>query len=271
MREDDLPLRDALEARGVAPIPLVWDDDLDDWAQFDACLVRSVSDYHLKYSKFSEWVKRVGDATTLWNPPGVTLWNADKSYLRDLADAGVPTIPTHWVERGNDACLTDILDSHGWKEAVFKPAVGLGAQQLHRVRRGEDEAQQALDSLLTRHAVLVQDFLPSVSEHGETSLIYIDGTLTHTVRKYPGADDFRVQKTWGGTSTTCKPTRTERDVADMALSQLDETPLYARVDLVIDQAGTPALIELELIEPDLFFRHEPTAAACLAEAIAVRL
>ena len=271
LRKDDLPLCDALEARGIAPVPVVWDDEADDWEQFDACLIRSVSDYHVKYREFIEWVQRVGGATTLWNSVEMTLWNADKSYLRELALAGVPSIPTHWLAQGSHVQLADVLESYGWEDAVLKPTVGLGAQYLHRVRRGEEQGQRALEQLLAQDGVLVQGFLPSVPERGEVSLVFIDGELTHTVRKRPGDGDFRVQKSWGGTSERCEPTRSEQEVAQAALVQLSEAPLYARVDLVAGPGGTPLLIELELIEPDLFFRHEPAAAIRLADAIVARL
>lgn len=272
LREDDLPLRDALIAREVTPVPIVWDDDDEpDWSRFDACLIRSVSDYHVKYRRFVNWVTRVGSSTRLWNPLDLTLWNADKTYLRDLAAAGVPTIPTLWLDRGSDINLTDFLDSRGWADAVAKPTVGLGAQNLQRVRPGEDESQRTFEKLLRQHDVLVQPFLPSVEERGETSLVYFDGELIHTVRKRPAADDFRVQKTWGGTSAPCEPTSAEIGIAQAALEHLGPAPLFARVDLVADPSGEPRLIELELIEPDLFFRHEPAAAGRLADAIASRL
>lgn len=271
LRKDDLPLRDALVEAGVDPVPIVWDHSPPDWVGIDACLIRSVSDYHVKYERFVDWVEQVGEATLLWNPQAMTLWNADKTYLRDLAEKGVPTIPTHWLERGETTRLADVMEERGWDEAVLKPAIGLGAQNLHRVRRGEPEGQRALESLLARHAVLAQPFLPSVPQRGETSLVYIAGELTHAVRKRSDEGDFRVQKTWGGSSCLCDPTAAELEVARAALTCLDVTPLFARVDLVPDAASSPLLIELELIEPDLFFRHEPRAAGALAEAIVARL
>lgn len=270
LRRDDLPLQAELEARGVSTVPLVWDHDTPDWTEFDGCLIRSVSDYNRKYEAFSGWVEQVGASTALWNPPDMTMWNAEKKYLRDLGDSGVPTIPTLWLEPGDYAHLDEALAAQGWDDAIVKPAIGLGAERLHRVRRGDGD-QPPLQRLLTQHTVLVQPFLPSIREHGEISLIYIDGELSHTVRKRPAGDDFRVQKTWGGTSEPCEPTPAERNVAELAMGVLDGTPLHARVDLVASDTGAPLLIELELIEPDLFFRHEPDAARRLAEAITVRL
>lgn len=267
LREDDLPLRDALDALGIEPVPIVWDEEAD-WTRFDACLLRSVSDYHVKFKKFKSWIGDVAGAIPLWNSYDLTLWNSDKSYLRDLAEQGVPTIPTVWLPQGSGTDLHELLDTEHWTEAIVKPAIGLGSQNLYRVKEGERELAQGLVDLQRDHNVLVQPFLHSVEERGETSLIFIAGELTHTVKKRPMAGDFRVQKPFGGTSETFEPTRDEEEVARQALDCLDAVPLYARVDLVASASGDPLLIELELIEPDLFFRHEPRAPALLANAIA---
>lgn len=273
LRRDDLPLSRALEAMGTAPVPIVWDDSAPDWKELDACLIRSVSDYHVKYEEFVPWVTSVGERVPLWNPAELMLWNSDKAYLRDLADAGIPTIPTEWLERTSNVRLADVLAAHDWPDAIIKPSIGLASQNLHRVSvdNGVRESQLTLERLLAEHDVLVQPFLPAVMERGETSLIYIDGALTHTVRKRPMAGDFRVQKPWGGTSEPCEPTAGELEIAQAVFDYLGEAPLYGRIDLLPDPAGEPCLIEIELIEPDLFFRHEPAAATALAEAIAARL
>lgn len=270
LRKDDLLLRDALEASEVETIPIVWDEECD-WTRFDGCLIRSVSDYHLKYETFKSWIGDAAGAIPLWNSYDLTLWNSHKSYLRDLAEQGIPTIPTAWLPRGAKPSLRELLNWVGWAEAIVKPAVGLGSQGLYRIDHGERGPEQALVNLLRDNDVLVQPFLSTLEKQGETSLIFIAGELTHTVKKRPSSGDFRVQKSFGGTSESCEPSRDEEEVARQALSCLDTVPLYARVDLVADTLGDPLLIELELIEPDLFFRHEPRAATLLADAIADRL
>jgi glutathione synthase/RimK-type ligase-like ATP-grasp enzyme len=270
LRNDDLPLRDALDAAGIEPVPIVW-DEARDWSQFDACLIRSTSDYHLKYEAFQSWLGAVASAIPMWNPYDLTLWNSNKSYLRDLAVNGIPTIPTVWLTQGTKASIHDLLDTERWPKAIVKPTIGLGSQNLYRIEQEEKGLEQELTDLLREQDLLVQPFLPSVELHGETSLIFIDGKFTHAVKKQPRLGDFRVQKSFGGTSETCEPSEAEEEVARHALECLDTVPLYARVDLVADSAGGALLIELELIEPDLFFRHDPRAATCLADALVDRL
>lgn len=269
LKGDDEMLGEALRRRGCEAESIIWDEDGVAWEDFDLCLVRSTWDYHEKHGEFLAWTRRVEAAATLHNPADLIAWNSDKRYLRQLAKAGVPTVPTLWVERGADIDLESELAERGWQEAVVKPVVDLGAKNLRRARA--DEAQRALATVLERQEAMVQPFLPSLESEGELSLIYIDGKFSHAVRKHPAAGDFRVQSIWGGTVTPENPEPQHVEVAQRALAQLDEPPLYARIDLVTDLAGNPALIELELIEPNLYLHTDPAAADRLASAVLTRL
>lgn len=269
LKVDDELLRGALGERGCEAASVVWDEAGADWGGFDLCLVRSTWDYHEKHREFLAWTRAVEAAATLRNPAELIAWNSEKTYLRELGEAGVPTVQTLWVERGSELDLESELAARGWDEVVVKPVVDLGAKNLHRMRAGE--AQDALATVLERQEAMVQPFLPSLEAEGELSLIYIDGELSHAVRKRPAAGDFRVQSIWGGTMSLAEAEPEHVEVARGALSQLDETPLYARVDLVTDLKGDPALIELELIEPNLYLSTNPTAAKRLANAVITQL
>jgi glutathione synthase/RimK-type ligase-like ATP-grasp enzyme len=271
LKGDDELLREALAGQGVAAESVPWDRDEVDWAAFEACIVRSTWDYHEKHDRFLAWARRVEAATRLWNPAPLIAWNANKAYLRELGAAGVPTVPTVWLAPGSDADLGRVLGERGWDEAVVKPVVDLGAMNLSRVRRGDAGAQQALDKVLARQAAMVQPYLPSLASVGELSLTYIEGELAHAVRKRPAPGDFRVQVIWGGTVSQAEPGEKEIELGARVLAQLDEPPLYARVDLVADLHGSPCLIELELIEPNLYLQTSPSSAAILADAVARRL
>ncbi len=267
LKVDDRLLREALEAGGAEALSLVWDKAEPAWEDFDLCLVRSTWDYHEKHEQFLAWARRVAAATELHNPAELIAWNSNKTYLRELAEGGVPTVPTVWIERSSSIDIERLLSQEGWEEAVIKPVVDLGAKNLHRVQTGTGEAEEALATVLSRQDAMAQPFLPSLEAEGEFSLIYIEGTFTHAVRKRPAEGDFRVQSIWGGTVEPARPEPAHLDVAERALAQLDEPPLYARVDLVNDQKGDPALIELELIEPNLYLSTNPAAAERLANAV----
>jgi len=268
---DDRALPGALAARGVAAAPVVWDRLDPRGGGFDACLLRSAWDYHRRHPEFLAWAEAVAAALPLWNPPELVAWSTDKEYLRELASAGVPTIPTAWLPRGEPAPLDELLEARGWTEAVLKPTVDLGADRLVRVRRGEPRGQKRLDALLAGHEVMAQPFLTSVTSSGETSLVFFDGALSHAVRKLPRHGDFRVQSKWGGSVAAATPSVAQREVAERALARVSADPLYARVDLVEGEDGTPLLIELELVEPNLYLGTAPGAAERLAAAVAERL
>jgi glutathione synthase/RimK-type ligase-like ATP-grasp enzyme len=268
-KADDALLLKAFAARGCEAKPVVWDDAGADWSAFDLCLVSSTWDYNRKHVEFLEWARRVEAATALWNPAPTIDWNSDKTYLRELANAGVRTVPTVWVGRGEETTLDSILAEQGWEEAVVKPVVDLGAENLHRVRAGA--GSQPLATVLRHHGAMVQPFLPSLEASGELSLIYIDGQQTHAVRKRAAPGDFRVQSLWGGTVEPAEPGAAEVRLGEQALARLRESPLYARVDLVTGPDGGPCLIELELIEPNLYLVRHPPAAEALVDAALLRI
>jgi glutathione synthase/RimK-type ligase-like ATP-grasp enzyme len=264
LKADDELLREALQERRCEARAVVWDEEFE-WGEFDLCLVRSTWDYHEKHEEFLAWARRVEAASALRNPADLIAWNSDKTYLRELAEAGVRIVPTVWVEHGSDMDLDEVLQDQGWNEAIVKPVVDLGAKNLRRVRARE--GSNTLGAVLRHHTAMVQPFLPSLEDQGELSLIYIAGQLTHAVRKRPAPGDFRVQSIWGGTAARTEPNPTEVALAEQAIAQLDEPPLYARVDLVTGPTGDPCLIELELIEPNLYLTYHPPAAAALADAV----
>lgn len=281
LKVDDERLREELAARGVEATAVVWDQAGDDLDGYDACLVRSTWDYHDKHDAFLAWARRIGAAMPLWNDAETIAWNSDKRYLRELAAAGVPTVQTVWVERGSGVELEKVLRTEEWDEAVVKPVVDLGARNLQRARAGEGSA--ALETVLQRQDAMVQPFLPSLQDPGELSLIYIAGQFSHAVRKLPAPGDFRVQSLWGGTFAPADPQPVHLELAQRAVSQVRRTfeplygtkvrrtPLYARVDLVNDLDSQPCLIELELIEPNLYLSQHPPAAGVLADAVIDRL
>jgi glutathione synthase/RimK-type ligase-like ATP-grasp enzyme len=271
LKVDDELLRAELATRGVEAVSVVWDREGSELDGFGACLVSSTWDYHEKHEEFLTWTQRVATAMPLWNEAETIAWNSNKTYLRQLAERGVPTVPTVWLKQGEHLSLDELLARQGWVEAVVKPVVDLGARNLSRIRAGEGKGQAVLTRTLERRDAMVQPFLPSLEQQGELSLIYIDGTFSHTVRKRPAPGDFRVQSIWGGTFERADPTSEHVEIAERALARIEPTPLYARVDLVDDLQGQPCLIELELIEPNLYLTQHRPAVATLADALLLRV
>ncbi len=270
--EDLPPLLAALAAAGLDADVADWDDREVDWARFRLAVLRSTWDYAERCAEFLAWAEQTAKVTTLVNPPPVIRWNTDKHYLRDLARAGVPTVPTHFVEPGERA--TEALQRflrEGIAEWVVKPAVGAGSRDAARYTKGEDRAASAhIERLLDAgRSVLLQPYLEQIDLHGETALIYFSGRFSHAIRKGPllRRGNAPTEELFLEEHITPRvPGADELDVAERALTALPfAPPLYARVDLIRSADAKPCLLELELTEPSLFFVHAPGAAARFAE------
>jgi glutathione synthase/RimK-type ligase-like ATP-grasp enzyme len=268
---DDRHLLNALRRMGVAAEPAVWEDPHYQWAAARACVIRSAWDYAYRRDAFLEWARHVARVIPLWNSAAVVEWNTHKQYLVDLSARGVPTVPTIVLPAGPPASLPAVLQQHGWTDVILKAAVAQTGRYLLRVPpRGLDAGQRHLDRLQPHEDMLIQPFLPGVTSSGEISIVFVEGALSHAVRKRPAAGEFRVHDDYGGTVEAAEPTAAELDVARRALGAVAEPLLYARVDLVAGPDG-PVVMELELVEPDLFLAHAAHAAERLAQAIRRRV
>lgn len=286
--EDMPPLRDALAALGAEVTTPEWDDAAVDWSRFDVAVLRSTWDYMDRLDEFLAWAERCGERTRLLNPPGLVRWNTDKHYLRDLARAGVPVVPTRFVEPGmpaGDALARFLAGGRGalsageacvFEEFVVKPAVGVGSRDAARFRRADPARAAAhLSRLLDAgRAALLQPYLARVDEVGETAAMHFDGRFSHAIRKAAllRPDGPLVAGLFAPEKITARvPGADELAVAAAACAVVaDRRPLYARVDLVRDVANRPVVLELELTEPSLFFAFAPGSADILARAILAR-
>jgi glutathione synthase/RimK-type ligase-like ATP-grasp enzyme len=233
---------------------------------------RTTWDYFDRFAEFSAWLDGVQEQTALINPVEQVRWNMDKHYLAELEARGVRIVPTRFLERGARVDLQATLEKQGWDEAVLKPAVSGAARHTYRIdRRTAREHQPVLERLLADEAMMVQPFQREIVERGELTLVVIGGELTHAVRKVAKPGDFRVQDDHGGTVHPHQATAEEREFAQRAALACDPLPAYARVDVVRDNAGALAVMELELVEPELFLRFHPPAADALADEVARRV
>lgn len=268
---DDRLLLRGLESRGLRGVRIDWADPAVDWSAFRAAVFRTTWDYYDRQAEFALWLDRVAPATRLVNDAATVHWNLDKHYLADLAAAGVPTVPTRFVERGGVLDLAGALAETGWTEGVVKPAVSGGARHTHRFDCGSAAAVEAIvGPLVAEEAFLLQPFEPDVVAHGEDTLVVVDGSFTHALTKRARPGDFRVQDDHGGTVHPCTPSDAQVELATRAMAVRPGTA-YGRVDMVRRPDGTWAVMELELIEPELWLRRCPAAADALAGAIADRL
>lgn len=269
---DDHLLQAALAERGLRSQRVDWSEPCVDWSAFDCALFRTTWDYFERFPEFTAWLDAVESLTKLCNDPTLVRWNWDKHYLADLASRGVAVVESRYIERGSTVCLQALLAASGWTEAVVKPCISGAARHTYRINRRAanqiDTVNAIVEQLLRTESLIVQPFQRQVLSRGEDSLIVIDGRVTHAVRKLAKPGDFRVQDDHGGTVHPYQPTVGQIMLAEEAVTVCRPVPVYARVDLIVDNAGRDAVMELELIEPELWLRLYPPAATALAGAIA---
>jgi len=270
--EEDRLLADALRGHGLTAARVDWANPDVDWSSFRAAVVRTTWDYFHRFDEFMAWLARVEWQTQLINRPSIIRWNIDKHYLADLEMKGIPTVPCTFIERGSAATLTELIEASGWDEAIIKPCVSGAARHTYRVNRGNAAKHDPIvRELLTNESLILQPFMHDILERGEDTLMVLNGRYTHAVRKVVKAGDFRVQDDFGGKVGPHEPTAEQMELAERAMAVCDPSPVYGRVDMVRDNEGHLAVMELELIEPELWLRTHPAAALSLAEAIAAEV
>lgn len=271
---DDELAYSPLAALGWRVDAISWRTQSCDWHLYDAIVIRSTWDYIADPDAFLAVlaeIERTG--TPLFNALDLVRWNIRKTYLRDLAQRGVPVVPTIWRDRLAPGELRGLIEEIGTDKVVIKPVVGLNAHGVFRVdARSTQEPSAELCTHYAEREFMVQPFLSHVTTEGEFSLSYFNGKLSHAILKTPKADDFRVQEEHGGVIRAIEAESELREAGDIALRALDSVPLYARVDFVrANDGGGFWLMEMELIEPSLYLRMDAGAPKRFAQALHERL
>ena len=266
--KEDFLLIGALEQLGLTTARVDWNDKNFNWSSSRFAVFRSTWDYFYHFKKFKNWLNKANKLIHFINPIELILWNLDKHYLMDLAEHEINIPETVFIEANERTSLTELFERTGWKEAILKPAISGTARHTYRLTTDDlTNHEEQFQQLIAVESMLLQQFQKSILRRGEISLVFLAGTYSHAVIKKARAGDFRVQNNFGGTVQLYKPTKNEILLAIKCLSVCPSMPLYARVDIIDDNLGQPAIAELELIEPELWFRLKPKAANDMAAAI----
>jgi glutathione synthase/RimK-type ligase-like ATP-grasp enzyme len=265
---DDAIVTKALETHGLRVIRRSWSNPDFNWSSARCAIFRTTWDYFHRFDEFKQWMKATSLQTRFINSLEIIQWNMDKHYLADLKANGVNIVASTFMERGSDVNLRELLHLHQVNKGIIKPTVSGTARHTYIVEESNlHETQSMLNDLLQQESMLFQPFQRNILHAGELSLVLINGTCTHAVRKTAKQGDFRVQDDFGGTVHEHSPTPEEVSFAESALAACRELPVYARVDMIRDNHDNLAIMELELIEPELWFRKNPEAAVPFARSI----
>ena len=255
---DDLLIK-PLSQLGWSVDMVSWRDRQVDWNTFEAVIIRSPWDYQQDAQLFMQVLEEIDQSSArLENPLDLVKWNIDKTYLRELEQEGILIVPTLWGRRLEAEQLDKAFEQLDTRELVIKPTVSANADDTFRVKQ-EVKLQTKREMLRTFYdrAYMIQPFMKSIVTEGEFSLFYFGGEYSHTILKTPGKGDFRVQEEHGGILASVEPETKLLKRAQQTMARLQPQPLYARADYVRTEDDDFALMELELIEPSLYFNMDP--------------
>ena len=244
-----------------------WRKEHVDWSQYEAVIIRSTWDYQDDADAFVtvlETIEKSG--TLLLNSLNVVKWNINKNYLREVQVHGAEIVPTLWLERFDFSLVEGYFEHFETEQIVIKPSISANADNTFWLKKGDFlQKKQELQESLKNRQLMVQPFIQSIVDQGEYSLFYFAGEYSHSIIKTPKSGDFRVQEEHGGQLTSISPSEELLTAANKALQTIPEKVLYARVDLVEHQ-GVFKIMEIELIEPSLYFNLDASAAMKFAKA-----
>lgn len=258
-------LRAPLGDLGIELEEVDWVDRTIDWSRFDAAIIGTTWNYQHAPDRFVRTLETIGDHCPVWNPLSLVEWNLSKRYLASVAEQGVATVPTAWVDEPSIARIEQARRSFRSPDVVVKLQMGANSEGQHRYTAGSRVFRPPTQP------VMVQPFLSSVLDEGELSFVFVDGTFSHAVAKKPTGADYRVQSAYGGREHPLEPREADLQIARAAHATIPGEPLYARVDLIRGPEGVLLVMEIEVIEPYLYPEQGPELGPRLAAAIDRRL
>ncbi len=257
-----------LERKGLRVGRTNWDNADFDWTETEYVIFKTTWDYFDRFEEFSKWLDDVSKKTKLINRIETIRWNVDKHYLLDLNKKGVNVPNTIFIEQGDTREFAEIYLNSGWKDSILKPVVSGGGRHTYKINKDNAAEHETIyRELIKNEAMMLQEFQYSVLDEGEKTFMVFGGKYSHAVLKKAKAGDFRVQDDYGGSVHEYIASKEEVEFAEWVVSLCNPIPVYGRVDAIKDNEGKLAVSELELIEPEMWFRMKPGSAEIYAEEV----
>lgn len=259
--DEDRLLKEALEQLGYVVHRANWDDEHFDWTSTNYIFFRTTWDYFDRYGEFAPWLEDVCTKTKLINPKELIYWSLDKHYLQDLDRSGIKIPNTIFIEPGDQRLLNEVIATLDWKEFILKPAISGAARHTYRFTKDKAVDHEAVFSdLISNESMLIQEFQKNILTKGEVAFMVFGGKFSHAVLKTAKEGDFRVQDDFGGTIEIYQPNQMEIAFVEKAFAACNPLPIYARIDVIWDNDDELCIGEIELIEPELWFRLDEQSA-----------
>lgn len=269
---EDRLVKEALEAKGLSVIKIDWADPDFDWTSIKLAVFRTIWDYFHRFGEFTAWMDKVQNQVKFVNTLDQIKWNVDKHYLLDLEKKGIPIVESLFIEAGTSKTLKDLHAETGWTRTVIKPCVSGGGRHTYLLTQETlEEHEGVFKEVNANEAMILQPYQHNITTKGEVSLMVFGGKYSHAVLKLAKAGDYRVQDDFGGTVHPYEPSEIEIQFAEKVARACDPTPSYARIDVIWDNDDQLVISEVELIEPELWFRRDEKAAHLLADEIMKQL
>jgi len=260
--------KEALERKGLKVARTNWDNPDFDWTDTSFAIFKTTWDYFDRFGEFSKWLDDTSRKTKFINPIETILWNIDKHYLLDLKEKGVNIPDTMFIEKGDKRTLLDLFNKSEWKDCILKPSVSGAARHTYKLNKDNlSKYEYIYSELIAEESMMLQEFQYNILSEGELTFVVFDGKFSHAILKKAKAGDFRVQDDFGGTVHDYFATEEEIVFAEDVVSLCSPIPVYGRVDVILDNNNKLAVSELELIEPELWFRNKPNSADMFAESV----
>ena len=267
LTEDNL-LKTELEKLGLRVIKKAWNSLDFNWSETKFAVFRSTWDYFDKFRDFKTWLEQVKEETTFINSFELINWNLDKKYLIELNKKGINIPTSEVITKEDNLTLESLFKKHDFNEAIIKPTISGAARETYKISKNNfHEYEKKFFNLKSKEDIIFQEFLSNIISKGEISLIFIGEHYTHAVKKIAKEGDFRVQDDHGGSVEVYDASKEEILFAQNCLAKCPILPVYSRVDIIYDNENEISLGEIELIEPELWFRNNIVAAGLLANEI----
>ncbi|MBL7979332.1 MAG: hypothetical protein JNN12_13415 [Bacteroidetes Order II. Incertae sedis bacterium] len=269
--DDELVIK-YLQENGWDIETIPWRKKEVDWLAFDLVVVRSTWDYQSAPKAFFEALQQIKKTgVPLLNSLALVAWNLEKTYLRDIEKAGFDIVPTLWSKSPlQKAQLLQAFSTFSTAELILKPIVSANADHTYRlVPEDVNSLWPVLAEAYRSRPFMIQPFISQIITEGEFSLFFFGGEYSHSMLKRPRSGDFRVQEEHGGHISACDPPPELLQESICLVSQLPDIPFQARVDWVRQspEKNQFMVMELELIEPSLYFRFAPHAVVNFKTAL----